>query len=122
MTIGPVCRWDRRRAAAHRVFLLITARSAYAPFFYARWDAAAQAHDAAQGEQTNEDAAAAFAAKGAFDPAAARAGAAALGSPVEQPGAGHFPWIDDPDRDRFVTAVTEFLSAAVPPETDGHAR
>jgi proline iminopeptidase len=39
---------------------------------------------------------------------------------VVQPGAGHFPWLDDPDR--FVAAVTEFLSAAVPPETDGHAR
>jgi proline iminopeptidase len=123
--------------------------AATAPFFYGRWDAAAQTHDAAGEEQTNEDAAAAFGAEGAFDPVAARAGAAALGSPVlvigggldlqrppaviaefaalfrnvrlvEQPGAGHFPWLDDPGR--FVTAVTEFLSAAVPPETDGHAR
>jgi proline iminopeptidase len=123
--------------------------AATAPFFYGRWDAAAQTHDAAQDVQANEDAAAAFAAEGAFDPAAARAAAAVLGSPVlvmggsldlqrppaviaefaalfrdarlvEQPGGGHFPWVDDPDR--FVTAVTEFLSAAVPPETDGHAR
>ena len=39
---------------------------------------------------------------------------------VVQPGAGHFPWLDGPDR--FAAAVTEFLSAAVPPETDGHAR
>ena len=122
--------------------------AAMAPFFYGRWDAAAQAHDAAQ-EHTNEDAAAAFGAEGAFDPAAARAGAAALALPVlviggdldlqrppavtaefaalfgnaslvVQPGAGHFPWLDD--RDRFVALVTEFLSAAVPPETDGHAR
>jgi proline iminopeptidase len=123
--------------------------AATAPFFYGRWDAAAQAHDAAEQEQTNEDAAAAFAAEGAFDPDTARAAAAALGSPVliiggdldlqrppavtaefaglfpnaslvVQAGAGHFPWLDDPDR--FVAAVTEFLSAAVPPETDGHAR
>ena len=123
--------------------------AAMAPFFYGRWDAAAQALDAAEREQTNEDAAAAFGAEGAFDPAAARAGAAVLGSPVlvvggdvdlqrppavtaefaalfghaslvVQPGAGHFPWLDDPDR--FAAAVTEFLSAAVPPETDGHAR
>jgi proline iminopeptidase len=123
--------------------------AATAPFFYGRWDAAAQAHDAAQQEQTNDDAAAAFGADGAFDPVSTRAGAAALGSPVlviggdldlqrppavtaeyaalfgntrlvVQPGAGHFPWLDDPDR--FVAAVTEFLSAAVPPETDGHAR
>jgi pimeloyl-ACP methyl ester carboxylesterase len=123
--------------------------AAMAPFFYGRWDAAAQAHDAAGQAQTNEGAAAAFAAEGAFDPAAARAAAAALGSPVLliggdvdlqrppavtadfaalfgnaslviQSGAGHFPWLDDPDR--FAAAVTEFLSAAVPPETDGHAR
>jgi proline iminopeptidase len=123
--------------------------AAMAPFFYGRWDAAAETHDAAQQEQTNEDAAAAFGAEGAFDPAAARAGAAALGSPVlvvgggfdlqrppavtaefaalfgkvslvVEPGVGHFPWLDDPDR--FVAVVTEFLSAAVPPETDGHAR
>ena len=122
--------------------------AAMAPFFYGRWDAAAQAHDADQ-EHTNEDAAAAFGAEGAFDPAAARAGAAALALPVlviggdldlqrppavtaefaalfghaslvVQPGAGHFPWLDDPDR--FAAAVTEFLNAAVPPETDGHAR
>jgi pimeloyl-ACP methyl ester carboxylesterase len=39
---------------------------------------------------------------------------------VVQPGAGHFPWLDDPGW--FVAAVTGFLSAAVPPETDGHAR
>jgi proline iminopeptidase len=111
--------------------------AAVAPFFYGRWDTAAQAHDAAGEEQTNEEAAAAFAAEGAFDPAATRAGLAVLGSPVLviggsldlqrppavtaeyaalfrnsrlviQPDAGHFPWLDDPGQ--FVSAVAEFLN------------
>ena len=123
--------------------------AAAAPFFYGRWDSAAQANDASEEGQTNEEAAAAFGAEGAFDPAATRAGLAGLGSPalviggsldlqrppaitaeyaalfadarlVVQPGAGHFPWLDDPGQ--FVAAVTEFLNAAVPPETGGHVR
>jgi proline iminopeptidase len=110
--------------------------NALAPFFYGRWDAAAQAHSAAGENQTNEGAAQAFAAEGAFDPVATRAALAALGSPVlvlaggldlqrpprvaaefaalfpaaqlvVQPGAGHYPWLDDADR--FVSAVTAFL-------------
>jgi proline iminopeptidase len=111
--------------------------SALAPFSYGRWDAAARAHDAAGEEHTNEKAAVAFAAEGAFEPAAARAGLADLRTPVlviggsldlqrppavtaefaalfassrlvVQPGAGHFPWLDDPGQ--FVSAVTEFLN------------
>ena len=111
--------------------------AATAPFFYGRWDAAIQAYDAAGEDQTNEDAAEAFGADGAFDPAAARAGLADLRTPVlviggsldlqrppavtaeyaalfpggrlvVQPGAGHFPWLDDPGQ--FVSAVTEFLT------------
>jgi proline iminopeptidase len=111
--------------------------AATAPFFYGRWDAAAQAYDATEKDQTNEDAAEAFGADGAFDPAAARAGLAGLGSPVlvvggrldlqrppavtaeyaalfpsarlvVQPGAGHFPWLDDPGQ--FVSAVNGFLT------------
>jgi proline iminopeptidase len=111
--------------------------AATAPFFYGRWDATAQAHDAAGEGQTNEEAAAAFGAEGAFDPAATRAALAGFGSPVlvvggrldlqrppavtEEfaglfpnaalvvlPGAGHFPWLDDPEL--FVSAVTEFLN------------
>ncbi len=110
--------------------------AAMAPLFYGRWDAAAQAHEAAGEAQTNEDAAEAFAAEGAFDPAATRAALTAFGSPVLvlagaldlsrpprvtaelaalfpaarltiQPGAGHYPWLDDADR--FVSAVTTFL-------------
>ena len=93
--------------------------------------------DAAGEDQTNADAAEAFGADGAFDPAATRASLAGLGSPVlviggsldlqrppavtaeyaalfpaarlvVQPDAGHFPWLDDPGR--FVSAVTEFLT------------
>lgn len=109
---------------------------AMAPFFYGRWDAAAQAHEAAGEKQTNEDAADTFAAEGAFDPAATRAALAAFGSPVlalaggldlqrpprvtaefaalfpasqlvVQAGAGHYPWLDDAGR--FVSAVIAFL-------------
>lgn len=109
---------------------------AIAPFCYGRWDTAARAHQAAEEEQTNENAAEAFAADGAFDPAVTRAALAAFGSPVlvlagsldlirpprvlaelaalfpagqlvVQPGAGHYPWLDDPGR--FVSAVTAFL-------------
>ena len=107
-----------------------------APFGYGRWDAAAQAHWAAGENQANEDAADAFAAEGAFDPAATRAALAAFGSPVLvlaggldlqrpprvsaefaamfpaaqlvfQPGASHYPWLDDAGR--FVSTVTAFL-------------
>jgi proline iminopeptidase len=106
------------------------------PFVYGRWDAAAQAHCAAEEKQTNEDAALAFAAEGAFDPAATRAALAAFGAPVlvlaggldlsrppgvvakfaelfpasqlvVQPGAGHYPWLDD--EGQFTSAITAFL-------------
>jgi pimeloyl-ACP methyl ester carboxylesterase len=109
---------------------------ALAPFFYGRWDVAAQAHWAAGETQSNEDAGHAFAAEGAFDPAATRAALAAFGSPVlvlaggldlqrpprvaaefaalfpagqlvVQPGAGHYPWLDDAGQ--FISAVTSFL-------------
>lgn len=109
---------------------------AIAPFFYGRWDAAARAHNAAGEKQTNEYAASAFAAEGAFDPAATRAALAAFASPVLvlaggldlqrppavaaefaglfpaaqfviQPRAGHYPWLDDANW--FVPAVTAFL-------------
>ncbi|MBV9857274.1 MAG: alpha/beta hydrolase [Streptosporangiaceae bacterium] len=109
---------------------------AMAPLFYGRWDATAQAHHAAGEKQTNQEAADAFAAEGAFDPAATRAALAAFGSPVlvlaggvdlqrpprvaaefaalfpasrliVQPGAGHYPWLDDAGR--FVSAVIAFL-------------
>jgi proline iminopeptidase len=110
---------------------------AIAPFFYGRWDATAQAHSAANETQVNKDAAEVFAAEGAFDPQATRAALAAFGSPVlllageldlqwppdvlaefaslfpacrfvVQPGAGHYPWLDDASR--FVETVSGFLN------------
>ncbi|BDM71011.1 hydrolase [Streptomyces nigrescens] len=109
------------------------------PFFYGRWDAAAQAHAAGEVAQTNDEAAERYAAAGAFEPAATRAALAALRAPVlflageldgaplprvaadiagllptaeltVQPGAGHFPWLDDPDF--FVRTVAAFLRRA----------
>jgi proline iminopeptidase len=106
------------------------------PFFYGRWDTAAQAHQAAQDGHRNEEAAAAFGAEGAFDPQATRVALAAFNAPVlllagevdlntipsvvaefaglfpnaelvVQPEAGHYPWLDDADR--FVAATATFL-------------
>jgi proline iminopeptidase len=106
------------------------------PFFYGRWDAAAQAHQAAQDGHRNKEAAAAFGAAGAFDPDATRAALAAFkpsvlllagevdlnsipsvvaefaglfpnAELVVQPAASHFPWLDDADR--FVATIATFL-------------
>ncbi|MFE4720001.1 alpha/beta fold hydrolase, partial [Streptomyces sp. NPDC056728] len=106
------------------------------PFFYGRWDTAAEAHAAGEVEQTNEAAADVYASPGAFDPAAARAALAGWDARVlvlagerdggprprvaaavaellphaelaVQEGAGHFPWVDDPDR--FTRTVASFL-------------
>ncbi|MFC8450322.1 alpha/beta fold hydrolase [Kitasatospora sp. NPDC057223] len=110
--------------------------AAVRPFLCGRWDAAARRHLAAA-EPTNRDAVAHFAADGAFDPGATRAALAAhrgpvlllagqfdLNSPprsvagfaalvpaatlVVQPGAGHYPWVDDPAR--FLAATAAFLA------------
>jgi pimeloyl-ACP methyl ester carboxylesterase len=112
---------------------------AAAPFWYGRWDAAAQAHAATEVGQTNEPGSEAYAAPAAFDPPSTRAAIARLGARVlflagewdggprprtaeriagffprcelvVQPGAGHFPWLDDPDR--FVGTVADFLDAS----------
>jgi proline iminopeptidase len=106
------------------------------PFFYGRWDAVAQAHQAAQGGHRNDEAAAVFGAEGAFDPQATRVALAAFDGPVQvlagevdlntipgvaaefaglfpdaefvvQPQTGHFPWLDDADR--FVATTATFL-------------
>jgi proline iminopeptidase len=98
-------------------------RRRFRPFLYGRWDEAARAHDAA--DARNPDVAAVYFAQGAFDPAEVRAHLAKVTAPVlvlvgevdnsptpglaaeaaalfpageviVQPGAGHFPWIDDP--------------------------
>ncbi|MFJ2744866.1 alpha/beta fold hydrolase [Streptomyces sp. NPDC087440] len=109
------------------------------PLFYGRWDAAAQAHAAADVEQSNEAAGAVYASEGAFDPAAARQTLAGLAAPVlllageldggprprvaaeavhlfpraelvVQAGAGHFPWLDDAAA--FAKTVADFLAKA----------
>ncbi|NUT10970.1 MAG: alpha/beta hydrolase [Nonomuraea sp.] len=107
------------------------------PFFHGRWDAAAQAHQAAGDVLRNAEAAAVFGAEGAYDPEATRAALAAFTAPVlvlagevdlntppsaaaeiaalfpdarlvVQPGAGHFPWMDDAPR--FVATTEAFLA------------
>lgn len=102
-----------------------TTGAAIAPFLYGRWDGAARAHAATDAEQSNYGAADRHADPGAFDPAEALdalagwdarvlvlaggldggplprvaatiAGLLSHAEPVVQPGAGHFPWLDDP--------------------------
>ncbi|WP_392961533.1 alpha/beta fold hydrolase [Streptomyces sp. LN245] len=109
---------------------------AIAPFWYGRWDEAARAHRDAEDAHKNHEAAARYA-DGAFTPDATRAALARLPSPVlvlagevdlnspapataevaalfpraelvVQAGAGHFPWLDDPER--FVAATEAFLA------------
>jgi pimeloyl-ACP methyl ester carboxylesterase len=130
--------------AAHDAYETVWAGSAtdadwdaIAPFFYGRWDAAAQAHAASEVEQSNTEAADIYASSGAFDPAAARAAIAALDARVlvltgevdsgplpriaaavaelfpkaeltVQLDAGHYPWLDDPLR--FAQTVATFLT------------
>jgi proline iminopeptidase len=110
--------------------------TAIAPLSYGRWDAAAQAFQAADQEEVNPEAARYYYADGAFDPAAVRAALGAFRPPVlllagerdiatcprlaaqfaalfpaaelaVQPGAGHIPWLDDPAR--LAAAIADFL-------------
>jgi pimeloyl-ACP methyl ester carboxylesterase len=100
-------------------------RLRYMPFFYGRWDDAARAHAATGFSERASAVQAGFYAPGAFDPPATRAGLAQVTAPVMvyageveigptaelaaqaaglfpgwelavQPGAGHYPWLDDP--------------------------
>ncbi|MFD5635087.1 alpha/beta fold hydrolase [Streptomyces sp. NPDC127077] len=109
---------------------------AIAPFWYGRWDEAARAHRDAEDAHKNHEAAARFS-DGAFAPDATRAALARLASPVlvlageadlnspapamaevaalfphgelvVQAGAGHFPWLDDPER--FTATAEAFLA------------
>ncbi|MEU0335949.1 alpha/beta hydrolase [Streptomyces sp. NPDC006193] len=113
----------------------------FLPFFHGRWDDTARAHSAAEPEQTNEEAGERYFADGAFTPDATRAALAALTAPVLvyageldggpcpalarrtaeafpdaaltlQPGAGHYPWLDDPER--FRDHVAAFLTEPAP--------
>jgi proline iminopeptidase len=107
------------------------------PLFYARWDEAAQAHATAGVSQRHQAAREGYFAGAAIDPAAVRAALAKLTTPVllyagdqdpmvppaavreaaplfhdatvvVQPGAAHFPWVDDAAA--FAAAINPFLS------------
>jgi pimeloyl-ACP methyl ester carboxylesterase len=111
--------------------------AAITPFFYVRWDAAAQGHHAAEVGQQNNGAAVVFGADGAFTPSATRAALATLRAPVLlvageadvaappvamaaysdlfsdarlviQHGAGHYPWLNDSVE--FAATVSAFLA------------
>jgi pimeloyl-ACP methyl ester carboxylesterase len=99
-------------------------RLRYMPFFYGRWDDAARAHALMGFSERARAVQAGFYAAGAFDPSATRSGLARVTAPVlvyageteigptaelaaeaaglfpgwqlaVQPGAGHYPWLDD---------------------------
>ncbi|MFJ6527039.1 alpha/beta fold hydrolase [Streptomyces longwoodensis] len=107
------------------------------PFWYGRWDEAAQALQAADAVEKNHDAIPVFAGEGAFAPEVTRAALARCTAPVlvlagetdvaappaamaevaglfpaaelvVQAGASHHPWLDDPAA--FVEAVEHFLA------------
>ncbi|MFC8506892.1 alpha/beta fold hydrolase [Streptomyces sp. NPDC057411] len=111
--------------------------AAVAPFRYGRWDEAARIHEVVS-RPANPEAVAGFAADGAFTPGETRAALARLAAPVlllagaydlntppeaaaafaalfpsaglvVQPGAGHYPWLDDPDL--FASTLLGFLDA-----------
>ncbi|MPY34746.1 alpha/beta hydrolase [Streptomyces adustus] len=110
--------------------------TAFAGFFYGRWDDTARAHVAALDDQVNDAAGDVYFSEGVFDPVATRralgrvaASVLVLAGEVDggpcpelaretaeafvdaefavQPGAGHYPWLDDPEW--FTGRVTEFL-------------
>ncbi|MFI6358369.1 alpha/beta fold hydrolase [Streptomyces sp. NPDC050743] len=122
----------------------------FLPFFYGRWDDAARAHTDAEVQQTNEEAADRYFGEGAFSPDATRTALAELTAPVllhageldggprpdlvrraveafpnaevaVQPGAGHYPWLDDPEW--FLKRTLAFLDgpagAALPSAEQG---
>jgi pimeloyl-ACP methyl ester carboxylesterase len=112
-------------------------RRAYMPILYGRWDDAAKAHVDVGVSERSGPLRAGFRADGAFNPAATVAAIARLTAPVlvfagefdanptpettaegarsfpnatviVQPGAGHFPWLDDPTA--FTAAINSFLT------------
>ncbi|MFJ9689389.1 alpha/beta fold hydrolase [Streptomyces bacillaris] len=118
------------------------------PLTYGRWDAAAKAHAAASGSQTNAEARGRYD-DGAYDPATTVPALRELTAPVlvlageldghpspdraaelaalfpygefsVQRGAGHFPWLDDPGA--FSRTVTAFLDGEVRSVSAGGVR
>ncbi|MEW1903752.1 alpha/beta hydrolase [Streptomyces sp. NPDC086147] len=111
--------------------------AAVAPFLHGTWDAPARERHAESGRRRNDGAAAVYAGEGAFDPPVTRAALAGFDRPVlvvagegdvntppptaaayaalfpkaeltVLPGAGHFPWHDDPER--FTETLNTFLA------------
>jgi pimeloyl-ACP methyl ester carboxylesterase len=111
-------------------------RRGYLPFFYGRWDEAAQAHALIGVTERARAVAAEYYGEGAFDPDATRTALGKLTAPVliylgeldvaptpedaapaarlfpagevvVQPAAGHLPWLDDPAW--FTAAIDSFL-------------
>ncbi|MBB6420340.1 alpha/beta fold hydrolase [Streptomyces sp. AK010] len=109
----------------------------FLPFFHGRWDDTARAHADREETETNDDAAEVYGGNGAYDPAATRSALARVRTPVlvlagevdggpspalarqaadafpavefaVQPGAGHYPWLDDPQG--FTRRVAPFFS------------
>ncbi len=114
-------------------------RHAYVPFFYGRWDEAAQAHAQVGISERSRAVRDSFFADGAFHPGATRAGLGRLAAPVliyageldfsptpevavdaarlfphaevvVQPEAAHSPWLDDPAW--FTSAINIFLGSS----------
>jgi proline iminopeptidase len=112
-------------------------RRAYMPFLYGRWDDTAQAHVDVGISERSRPVRAGFRAAGAFNPPKTREAVSRLAAPVliyageldalpspetaaagaswfpnatvtVQPGAAHFPWLDDPAL--FTAAIDSFLS------------
>lgn len=112
-------------------------RRAYMPFLYGRWDDTAQAHVDVGISERSRHVRDGFRAAGAFNPPKTREAVSRLGAPVliyageldaaptpetaaagaslfpnatvtVQPGAAHFPWLDDPAF--FTAAIDSFLS------------
>ncbi|MEU9571099.1 alpha/beta hydrolase [Streptomyces massasporeus] len=108
----------------------------FLPFFHGRWDDTARAHADREENETNDEAAEVYGG-GAYDPAATRSALARVRTPVlvlagevdggpspslarraadafpdaefaVQPGAGHYPWLDDPQA--FTRRVAAFFS------------
>jgi pimeloyl-ACP methyl ester carboxylesterase len=125
-------RWASSRTVAES----IAYREASAPFFYGRWDTAAREHAAAEMRQLSVAAAEAFYEDLHVDPLDVREALGRLTTPAlvvtgeldpfptprtgsalaavipnakcfVQPGAGHFPWLDDPNA--FGEAIESFL-------------
>jgi pimeloyl-ACP methyl ester carboxylesterase len=116
-------------------------RDGYLPFLYGRWDEAARAHATLGFSERARAVRARFSAEGVFDPPATVTALARLSAPVlvyggeldlipvgtlteaaglfphaevsVQPGAGHYPWLDDPAW--FTAALNAFLGPVSPP-------